>query len=53
MSLSKLWVMVNDREARLQSMELQRVECDWVTEQQQGMKSERDKQAEQKGFWQQ
>ena len=28
MSLSKLWVMVNDREARLQSMELQRVECD-------------------------
>ena len=36
MSLSKLWEMVKDREAWLQSMGLQRVGCDLATEQQQG-----------------
>ena len=35
MSLSRLWEMVKDREAWLQSMGLQRVGHDWVTEQQQ------------------
>ena len=35
MSLSGLWEMVKDREAWLQSMGLQRVGHDWVTEQQQ------------------
>ena len=36
MSLSKLWEIVKDREAwRVQSVGLQRVGCDLVTEQQQ------------------